>query len=64
MEYLEWAEAFIIFAKYIKEHAGVSARDDVVYAGPDPDEVSIEDKVRLETLGWTAGDEECFEKML
>ena len=57
-----WAEAFLIFAKYEPHKFGnISAEYDVIYAGPDPEKVSDEDKARLEQLGWSVEDEySCF----
>lgn len=54
--YSAWAEAFSIFAKYNPDGWGdVEAEHDVIFAGPHPDLVSAEDKVRLEELGWHVG---------
>ena len=47
-------EAFLIFKKYMNDDMStrVSAEHDIVYAGPDPIDVSEKDKKRLEELGW------------
>jgi hypothetical protein len=64
MTYKEWAESFTIFDKYTdpdKPFGDVSAEHDEIYAGPDPEDVSIEDKERLDTLGWQEEDKYgCF----
>jgi hypothetical protein len=64
--YQAWAEAFEIFAKYDDSaNPGVSCEEDVIYAGPDLEKVSVEDKTRLETLGWKADEDyDCFYKLL
>ena len=51
----EMAEAFNIFAKYSNKDSSYDdtyAEHDVIYAGPKPEEVSEEDKKRLDELGW------------
>lgn len=50
--YDDYIEAFRIFAKYPGSPHGMSARHKEVYAGPNPRDVSAEDKKRLEELGW------------
>jgi len=59
-----WAKAFTIFAKYAgKEYAHTAAEHDEVYAGPEPEKVSEEDKKLLNELGWTECSEfNCFHK--
>lgn len=61
-----WAEAFTIFAKYSKDENGfdhVAGEHDEIFAGPNPEIVSAEDKARLSALGWSAdNDVECFQK--
>lgn len=54
--YAAWSEAFAIFAKYT-EVADLAAEHDVIYAGPRPSAVSVEDTERLEQLGWVVSDE-------
>ena len=50
---------FTIFNKY--EHGKwFMAEHDAIYAGPDPDDVSDEDKVELEKLGWHPNDTRNF----
>ena len=59
--YNELAKAFTIFAKYSPQYADVSAEHDVLYAGPDPETVSDEDKKALSELGWEPETEyNCF----
>lgn len=49
----EWAESFEIFDKYEDGKEGIhQTRHDEMEAGPDPVNVSAEDKARLEELGW------------
>ena len=49
----EFAEAFSIFAKYGDKDYHTYAEHDIIYAGPDPKEVSGEDQIRLKELGWS-----------
>lgn len=59
--YAAWAEAFAIFHQYPEEYAHVSAEHDVIYAGPNPEIVSEEHKLRLSDLHWQADTElGCF----
>jgi hypothetical protein len=61
--YAAWAEVFSIFAKYAPDVWGdVAAHHDEIYAGPDAEEVSEEDRARLEELGWTPNDEGGFHR--
>lgn len=58
--YEEYSKAFLIFAKY-EGIQDVSAEHDVIYAGPNPEEVSLQDKLALEDLHWFADTEyACF----
>jgi hypothetical protein len=52
--------AFAVFAKY--DHTpGVAAEHDLIYAGPDPDEMSPDDVATVEALGWhREGEYECW----
>jgi len=51
--YAALAEVFTIFNKYEGvTYAQISAEHDVIYAGPDPEDVSEEDRKRLSELGW------------
>ena len=61
----EMAESFTSCAKYEEpvEYGGCAARHDEIFAGCDPDGVSVEDTARLKELGWTANDEDCFSYM-
>jgi hypothetical protein len=61
-----WAEAFEIFYRYDQSADGhVASEHDRIFAGPDPDLVTREDRKRLEELGWTASAEYgCFYKWL
>lgn len=56
------AEAFSIFAKYEPDAAyEVAAEHDVIYAGRASDRYSIDDKQRLEELGWHYDESlECY----
>lgn len=64
MTYEEWAESFTIFAKYVdpeKPFGDVSFEHEEMYAGPDPEDVSAQDKERLAVLGWIEKDKYgCF----
>lgn len=64
--YEGWAAAFTIFAKYSGKDGHIdstAAEHDAVYAGPDPEIVSAEDKLALLRLGWCKDDETiCFRK--
>ena len=64
--YASWAEAFTIFAKYDNaEFASVAAEHDILYAGPDPRQVSLADRRRLRQLGWYLDKQyECFHKFV
>jgi len=64
-KYKTWAglaESFTIFAKYGEGKWKTLAEHDIIYAGPNPEEVSKEDIKRLEQLGWDVSpdDLECF----
>lgn len=61
-----WIEAFQIFAKYMPEGEWfeVAAEHDEIYAGPNPETVTSEDKARLEELGWHDFEEECFQRFV
>jgi hypothetical protein len=51
----EWMESFAIFSKYETDDEGQGIHRSTiyeVYAGPEPSEVSAEDKARLEELDW------------
>lgn len=48
----EWIESFEIFKKYEANDGLAGAEHDEVFAGPDPEVVSVEDTKRLEELGW------------
>lgn len=51
--YQNWIDAFAIFLKYdSSESAQVAAQHEVIYAGPDIDNMSQKDIDRLEELGW------------
>ena len=57
----EFAEAFTIFARYDDKAYSVQPAHDEIFAGPNPDVVSAEDRARLEELGWMVDEEsECF----
>lgn len=57
-----WAEAFTIFAKYTGDNwLDIAAEHDSIWAGPDAERVSDEDKKRLDALGWTPADEGGFQ---
>ena len=59
-KYKTWAglaEAFKIFSKYGEGEYKTSAEHDAIYSGPDPKEVSEEDKKRLKQLGWHESEE-------
>lgn len=58
--YEELAEAMLIFAKY-EGVEGLATEHDVIYAGPDSHDVTPEDMIRLEELGWHVdNDYDCF----
>jgi hypothetical protein len=61
-----WIEAFQIFAKYVPEdeYFEVAAEHDEIYAGPNPEKVTPEDKARLEELGWHDFEDGCFKKFV
>ena len=61
--YDELIAAFKIFKKYEHEE-GLSTRDSEIFAGPDPDDVSEEDSLALQALGWIDSGEECWERSL
>lgn len=51
--YEGWAKAFQIFAKYEgPDTATVSFLHEVIYAGPNPENVSEDDLKMLYILGW------------
>ena len=55
--YDAWIEAFGIFKKYGRSAlCDLCAEHDEVYAGPDFEDISIEDAIRLLQLGWTNSD--------
>ena len=57
----EFAEAFTIFAKYGDGLRSTQAGHDEIFSGPYLEIVSVEDRARLEELGWMANDEfNCF----
>ena len=59
-KYEEITQAFAIFTRYEHEH-GVDAQHDIIYAGPDPDVMSPEDRAAVEALGWHPEEEyECW----
>lgn len=62
--YAAWAEAFTIFERYLpnEKWAQVAGEHDVVYAGPNPETVSDEDRARLDQLGWIPSEFDCFQK--
>ena len=65
--YTGWAAAFLIFARYERGYgdSGVGMDAHAVYAGPNPDRVSEEDKDELARYGWFASDKfTCFFRML
>lgn len=51
-EYEELIEAFKIFMKY-PHSSFMSAEHDEVWAGPNPYDVTEEDRKRLDELGWS-----------
>lgn len=56
-KYRDMIEAFTIFAKYEGDEQYLAAAEhDEIWAGPSPEDVSDEDKKRLEELGWTEWD--------
>ena len=63
-KYKTWAglaEAFEIFSRYDEGKFKTSAEHDVIYAGPNPKDVSTPDVMRLEQLGWHIEEEfDCF----
>ena len=61
-----WLEVFTIFAKYIDadERFNVCAEHDEIWAGPDAEVVTDEDKKRLYELGWTESREGGFRRMV
>lgn len=61
-----WVEAFQIFAKYIPEGEwlDVAAEHDEIFAGPNPEVVTPEDKARLEELGWGDYEDSSFKRFV
>lgn len=55
----EIAEALLIFDKYDDTYPFLSAEHDIIYAG-NPEVVSVEDKKRLDELGWFVSDGDDF----
>jgi len=56
-QYAEFAEAFTIFAKYVTDaFENISTDFGMMYVGLNDYAVSIEDKARLEELGWDYSD--------
>ena len=59
--YAGLAESFEIFSKYDEGKLRTSAEHDIIYAGPDPKDVSTPDAIRLKQLGWHTEEElDCF----
>lgn len=59
------AEAFTIFAKYEPSDGlpHLAVEHDIIYSGPEPAVVSVEDIKRLEELDWDVDEQlECFTK--
>ncbi len=55
-----WSEAFAIFAKYSEPGTDFVGTDHYgVYAGPEANKVSVEDRRRLCELGWRPNDQRC-----
>lgn len=67
MTHKEWIESINIFASYADGGTDssfeISAEHDELYAGPDPETVSEEDKKRLDELGWFESDG-CFQRFV
>ena len=61
--YEEFSEAFTIFAKYDTD-GYICAEHDEIFAGPNPEIVSEEDKKKLEELGWRPNDVDTFSKFV
>jgi hypothetical protein len=57
--YEELIRALQIFKEYDSDEF-MSAEHDIVYAGPDPADVSPEHLAELEELGWHRGEESSF----
>lgn len=57
-EYREMAEAFTIFAKY--DTGWIQGEHDEIFAGPNPKDVSADDRKRLKQLGWSKHDGDGF----
>ena len=51
-------EAFTLFAKYTDDAHQTCCEHDVLYVLVDPAEVSSEDRVRLDALGFTAQEDD------
>lgn len=59
-KWVGWAEAFTIFAKYPGDGDGFVGTDHYgVFAGPEPEKVTAEDRRRLIELGWRPDDRHC-----
>lgn len=58
------SNSFKIFSSYSEKGeywTHVSACDDVIYAGPNPKKVTVEDLNLLESMGWSVSNKlECF----
>lgn len=61
--YEGWAEVFMIFSKYLA-NAQVVCEHDQIWAGPEADQVSAEDRKRLEALGWDPSNEGGFTRFV
>ncbi len=57
--YENFRAGLAIFERY-EHYPRMTARHDEIYAGPDPESVSDEDRATLESLGWFESDEDCF----
>lgn len=69
MTYKDFIEALTILSNYestgLASSLNMSAEHDIIYIGPDPDEVSEEDTRRLEELGFLADENsECFSRFV
>jgi len=60
-----WSRAFEIMGRYQKpgKMFHVAPEHDELFAGPDPEIVTEEDKKALEELGWYPNDVGCFSRM-
>jgi hypothetical protein len=66
LEFLEYAEAFLIFAKYPAVHyQTINAEHDEIWSGPtDTSAISTEDIERLNHLGWHESDVGGFHRFV